>query len=122
MVIQYLRKQRRSEREATIKATTKIQAEKIAAAGARKMVEQGYRIQNSSIKSLYNKQFRIVKAGEKVAAYTASIEEGKVYCSCPFFQENKEFQVCKHILACREAAAENDFADALTAEYESRWY
>ncbi len=88
-----------------MKAATLTQATKIAQAGARKMTADKYTLKPSSFKSLIGKQFRVVNL-ETGARYTTSIDPKKTFCSCPFFQENKEFGTCKHIERCREEAAD----------------
>ena len=97
-----------------MKATTKTQAERIAKAGAKKMNAETHTIKGSSIKSLIGKQFTITnnESGER---YTTSIDPKKTYCSCPFFQENKEFGVCKHIEYAKEDVA---WEAARIEEYE----
>ncbi len=80
-----------------MKATTKIQATRIAEAGARKMTADKYTIKPSAIKALAATMFTVVNL-ETSKRYTVSIEEGKTFCSCPFFQENKEHAICKHVL------------------------
>jgi hypothetical protein len=66
--------------------TSKIQAEKIAAAGAKKLDATqgvpGYTIKNSGISRLYNVQFRVSKPDQKVP-YIVSIEEGKTSAPAP---------------------------------------
>jgi hypothetical protein len=102
-----------------MKCTSKVQAERIAKAGAAKMDREGYRIANSGVKALYNQQFRIIKSGEKAAAYIVGIAEGKTFCQCPFYRENAEFGTCKHIERCREEAefqAWCDEQEAMLAE------
>jgi predicted nucleic acid-binding Zn finger protein len=98
--------------------TTKIQAERVAKAGAAKMDAQGYCIENSGFRALYNRQFRIFKGNEKTSAYTVSIEEGKTFCTCAFFRGNREFGTCKHIEKCREEAARQAWYDAMTEGME----
>lgn len=99
-----------------MKATSKIQATRIAEAGARKMTADKYAIKPSAIKSLAATMFTVVnlKSGKR---YTVSIEEGKTFCSCPFFQDNREHGVCKHTVRCREEAADLARWEAEAADY-----
>ena len=88
-----------------MKAATTIQAEKIARAGWLKMTAEKYTVKACTIKSLIGKQFTIINH-ENGKRYTTSIDPKKTFCSCPFFQENKEFGVCKHIYRAQEEAAD----------------
>ncbi len=63
-----------------MKATTKIQAERIARAGAAKMMAEKYTIKNSAFKALYGKQFTIIN-NESGARYTTSIDPQNTFCT-----------------------------------------
>jgi predicted nucleic acid-binding Zn finger protein len=97
-----------------MKAATWIQAQMIAKAGARKMGPGNYSLLPSKFKALYGKQFTIVNNASE-ARYITSIEEGKTFCTCPFFKENREFGTCKHI---EYAKADMAWEEALIAECE----
>ncbi len=88
-----------------MKATTKTQAERIAIAGWLKMTADKYTVKPSAIKGLIGKQFRIVNLEAEVTYHT-SIDPKKTFCTCPFFQENKQFSICKHVLRAQEEAAD----------------
>jgi hypothetical protein len=100
--------------ETEMKCTSKVQAERIAKAGAAKMDREGYRIENSGLGTLYNKQFRVHRADAATAAYAVCIESGKTFCQCAFYRENKEFGTCKHIERCREEAEMQAWCDEQT--------
>ena len=96
-------------------ATTQTQASRIAQAGARKMTADKYTVKNTTIAALYGKSFTVINH-ETGARYTTSIDPAKMFCSCGFFQENREFGTCKHLVKCREEAA---WEAARLAEYEA---
>jgi predicted nucleic acid-binding Zn finger protein len=98
-----------------MKATTKIQATRIAEAGAHKMTADKYAIKPSTITALAATMFTVVNL-ETGKRYTVSIAEGKTFCSCPFYQENKEHGQCKHVSRCREEAADRARWEAEAAE------
>lgn len=101
-----------------MKATTKIQAERIAEAGFNKMTAEKYQTKGSSIKALIGKQYTIVNK-ESGDRYTVSVDPNQTYCTCKFFRENREHGTCKHILWCQQEAADEaryqDMADAMEA-------
>ncbi len=97
-----------------MKATTKIQAERVAAAGAAKMSGQGY-------------TFRLY-AGHDGAGHVIN-PQGDRYrvntqagvCNCPFYRENWQFGTCKHLVWLKaefdwQARADAEAADC--AEWE----
>lgn len=86
-----------------MKVTTKIEAERIAQAGSRKMAgyvlkpERGTEFLPLELRS----RFYVVKPdGDR---YTVNINSGT--CNCPFFIENREHGVCKHTLWAKAEAA-----------------
>ncbi len=99
-----------------MKATTKMQAERIAQAGAAKMSAEKYTIKNSAFAALYGRQFMVINR-ESGARYTVSIDPEKTFCACPFFQENREFGICKHLVKAREEAAWQASVEARAAEW-----
>ena len=87
-----------------MKAATKIQAERIAKSGAAKMNALTHAVKDSSLKALRGKQFTITN-NKTGARYTTSIDPAKTFCACPFYQENREFGICKHIEHLKDEAA-----------------
>ena len=76
--------------------TTKIQAERVAGHGARKLDAQGYRLENVA-GGLYE-----VSAPGQTKPYLVETDSemidfmGGGFCSCGFALENAEFGTCKH--------------------------
>ncbi len=98
-----------------MKATTKIQAERVAKAGAAKMNALTHTMKDCSIKRLRGIQFTIIN-NDNAARYTVSIDPAKTFCGCPFFRENREFGACKHIEYARQEQA---WEEARVAEWET---
>ncbi len=98
-----------------MKATTLTEATRIAEAGARKMTAAKYTIKASTIKRLAATTFTVTnhETGKK---YTTSVDPEKTFCTCPYFRENREFRICKHICRCREEAADRARWEAEAAE------
>ena len=80
-----------------MKCSSKVQAERIAKAGAAKMAGQGYRIQRSRFTP---GSFCVIKAD----GTNHLVDTVRTFCSCPFFAENREFGTCKHLEYAREEA------------------
>lgn len=103
-----------------MKCTTKAQAEAIAKAGSFKMYEgKNYTMdaQVAFLPRLAQTRFWITNLDSK-ARYNVNTYQG--ICNCPFFLENREFGVCKHLLYAR---AENEWEkrqDEMFAEIEER--
>lgn len=88
-----------------MKATNQNEANRIAAAGARKMTVETHEIQPCSIKSLRLKQFTVTNKANG-ETYQVSVDLAKTFCQCGFYIENREFGTCKHLVKCREESAE----------------
>ena len=92
-----------------MKATNKIEASRIAYFGMRKMYQQGgYALENT--KDPLKKW--VVK--EDGAMYLVSVKPEARRCDCPFFEENAEFAVCKHIYYVQEEIRREDNFQNLT--------
>jgi hypothetical protein len=84
-----------------MKCTTKIQIERIAAAGAKKMLGEGYTFERCANPNV----FKVVRPAAKGGGYYFVQFEGegiKVHCFCAFFTENAAHGTCKHIVFVRE--------------------
>ena len=102
-----------------MKAQTKTQAQRIAYFGAKKMQEGGYHIRPTR----WVGNVDVVKDGDG-RAYSVRVGARNVpdTCNCPFFRENAEHGVCKHIYWVRwqlEAQEEEARADAEAAHFEA---
>lgn len=76
-----------------MKATSQIQANRIAFYGSQKM--ESYTM---ALTSVYNK-VRVYKADGTMYRVCVGTPTGAGRkCECPFFKENKEFTICKHIV------------------------
>ena len=105
-----------AEEKTKMKATTKIQAERIAKAGAAKITAETHEIKPSPFKRLIGEQFTYINRASG-ARYTTSITPSRTFCACPFFRENREFGICKHIHHAREEAEYAASVEAREAEY-----
>jgi len=101
---------RTPEGNQTMKCTSKIQAVKIAAAGARKMTDAQYAhfapFGDETVHTL-------AKIGdEEETFYTLKPKpEGGFTCNCGFYTENQEFGVCKHGVYLTEELALQAWVD-----------
>ena len=71
-----------------MKATTKMQAERMAKAGAAQMA--GY-----TFAPYQGHTYTVTKAGQEEMPYYTSVEANA--CTCEFFRQNAEFGTCKHL-------------------------
>lgn len=102
-----------------MKATTKTQAQRIAYFGAKKMQDGGYRMERTRWIGTYE----IRKDGDG-RAYRVRVGHRSMpdTCNCPFFTENAEHGICKHIYWVRwelERIEEEARAEAAAAHLEA---
>jgi len=96
-------------------ATSKIQAERVAQAGARKMEAQGYTFTRSAANPGV---FRIIKP-EGGFYFVQDGPNMEPHCMCPFFADNSAFGTCKHIAWLRAELAWQADAERRAAEWEA---
>jgi|GEM_PF-6357579 len=85
--------------------TSLIQAQRVAEAGARKMMDAGYTYQQRTPGVAH--VFRVVNPEGKTyrVSLPAPMNGHQANCSCKFFDANRAFKVCKHILFVQEEEA-----------------
>ncbi len=78
-----------------MKATTQIQATRVAEAGAKKMEREGYTFtsQVDFLPIANQTRFTVKKADG--TRYNVNLHSET--CNCPFYRENSEFKACKHL-------------------------
>jgi hypothetical protein len=85
-----------------MQCTSKVQIERIAAAGAKKMRQQGYTFERCANPNV----FKVNKPKGQGGGYYFAQFDGpgtKVHCFCPFFAENAPIHPeCKHLCFLRE--------------------
>jgi hypothetical protein len=86
--------------------TTKIQAERVAKAGAAKMDALGYDYKRSA-----HVGYILYVTNPEGARYRVSLNPQGANCSCKFFDENRAHGVCKHIEWGREKLAFETWVD-----------
>ena len=92
--------------------TSRIQAGKVAAAGADKMERTGYRTSLTPVANVY-----AVTKPDASATYTV-IEKAEAFtCNCEFFNANAQYEVCKHIVSVIRHKEESARCDALAEQF-----
>lgn len=90
-----------------MQCTSKTQAQRMAYFGARKMSEAGYLLRTTQWEGFYD----VVKDEETLYSVRIGDPVMPDSCTCPFFTENKEFGICKHLYWTRwQVEAEADAA------------
>jgi hypothetical protein len=96
------------------RATTLKQATAIAKAGANKMTEAGYTYRRHAMSNVSGTVF--TPAGTRYEVRSAEEDGMLPACNCGYYNENKEFRTCKHIVwVAEQLGSEN----ALEAEMEA---
>ena len=93
---------------------TKTQATNVAKAGAAKMTKQGYRMVYLQKPLPVDVRFA-VRVDNILAGISYRLNLNTRHCSCPFFADNAEFKVCKHLLWADAEKA----GDVAEAEYQA---
>ena len=83
--------------------TSKVMAERVAKYGAAKMDAPKYQVKGAGFKGLIGKSYVVLnmEIGKK---YYVSVDRPS--CSCKFYQDNKEYRTCKHIVYCEKESAD----------------
>ncbi len=75
--------------------TSKGQAEAVAKAGFNKMVASG---EYSTLPPFNEGDPYFVCKNDEETFYRVDVYTDRMVCACPFYKENKQFGVCKHVL------------------------
>jgi hypothetical protein len=107
-----------NEGKKTMVCTSKVMAERVAKYGAEKMDATKYQIKGAGFKNLIGKSYTVInrESGKK---YSVSVDRPS--CSCKFYQSNKEYKTCKHIVRCEQEAADEARYDEIEKAMAEAW-